>query len=66
MQKKIAATARMLEISEEELFVRAYRLHGLMFATRPPRDAYDRWRKGLCIEPLYVVKFINRLIATVH
>lgn len=64
---KIAAAAKMLEISDSELFRRAYKeCHGVIYGLRSPENVYRRWKDGLCTEPIYVTRFLNQTVATVH
>lgn len=67
MREKIRACAKLLEITTEELFIRAYRVEGgRIFGLRTPEEVHERWERGICVEPIYVVSFVNKLVATVH
>lgn len=67
MRNKVEAAAKMLEITTEELFVRAHReFNGMMFGLREPKEVHRRWRDGICTEPIYVANFVNRLVSTIH
>lgn len=67
MREKIEATAKMLNITTEYLFMLAHReCSGVIWGLSDPKVVHYRWYKGFITEPPYVRTWLERNVHTVH
>lgn len=65
--RKVFAVAKLMNITTEYLFQLSFReCRGYIFGLRSPEEVHDRWKRGLCSVPPYVVTFLDTKCATVH
>lgn len=42
-----------------EIFKQAHKMYGTMYGLQSPENMYELWRKGWCVLPLYVHRFVR-------